>query len=94
MFSVASAAAIAGAIPDPATIAFGEIIFYMEDCSQTTTVTIASLLTDIGTGVSTVLGWVGDVANTIISVPLLSMTLVFFVIGGACGLIGRLLRKS
>lgn len=51
-------------------------------------------MTDIGTGVSTVLGWVGNVAETIVSTPLLAMTLVFFVIGGAVGLIGRMLKKS
>lgn len=83
----------AGSIPEAATTRIARLIFIWR-CRQATTSTIASLLTDIGTGVSTVLGWVGNVAETIVSTPLLAMTLVFFVIGGATALIGRMLRKG
>lgn len=59
-----------------------------------TITTLAALFTAIGTNVSTVLGWIGDVCGTIINTPLLAMSLVFFAIGGVSGLIGRLLSKS
>lgn len=55
---------------------------------------IATLLGNIATIVTSVLGWVTDVAGTITSTPLLYLSLGFFVIGGVCGLIGRMLAKN
>lgn len=56
--------------------------------------TISTLLTNIGTIVTQILTWVGDVCSTITSTPLLYLSLGFFVIGGVCGLIGRMLSKN
>lgn len=58
------------------------------------TTSLATLLTNIGTIVTNVLGWVTDVADKIVSTPLLYLSLGFFVIGGVCGLIGRMLSKN
>lgn len=58
------------------------------------TTTLATLFQTLGGQVSTVLGWVGSVATTIIDTPLLSMSLVFFIIGGSVGILGRLLSKN
>lgn len=59
-----------------------------------TTTTLSALFTLIGGNVSTVLGWVTSVCTTIIDTPLLAMSLVYFCIGGAAGLVGRLLSKN
>lgn len=62
---------------------------------ETTTITtVTELFTSLGANVTTVLGWVTNVSSTIVNTPLLAMSLVFFVIGGVSGLIGRLLSKS
>ena len=55
---------------------------------------LATLLTNIGSIVTQVLTWVGDVCDKIVSTPLLYLSLGFFVIGGVCGLIGRMLSKN
>ena len=55
---------------------------------------MSTLLTNIGTIVTQILTWVGDVCTTITSTPLLYLSLGFFVIGGVCGLIGRMLSKN
>ena len=55
---------------------------------------MAALLTNIGAIVTQVLTWVGDVCGVITSTPLLYLSLGFFVIGGVCGLIGRMLSKN
>lgn len=55
---------------------------------------ISVLLTSIATIVTSILGWVSSVCNTIVSTPLLYLSLGFFVIGGVCGLIGRMLAKN
>lgn len=53
-----------------------------------------SLLTDIGSVVTQVIAWVGDVADTIVDTPILLLTTGFLVIGGAVGIFGRLLSKN
>lgn len=55
---------------------------------------LGDLLSDVGSIVTSVLGWVGNVASVITSTPLLYLSLGFFVIGGVCGLIGRMLSKN
>lgn len=55
---------------------------------------IQALLSSIATIVTSILGWVTSVADTITSTPLLYLSLGFFVIGGVCGLIGRMLSKN
>lgn len=56
--------------------------------------TMASLLSDLGTVVTQVMTWVGNVASTITSTPLLLVTTGFLVLGGAIGIFGRLLSKN
>lgn len=55
---------------------------------------MADLLTTLGTVVTQVLTWVGNVASTIVATPLLLLGVGFFVLGGAIGIFGRLLRRS
>lgn len=61
---------------------------------EPTVSTLSTLLTNIGTIVTQILTWVGNVCETIVSTPLLYLSLGFFVIGGVCGLIGRMLSKN
>lgn len=55
---------------------------------------MADLLATLTTGVTQVLGWVGSVASTIVDTPLLLLGVVFFVLGGAIGIFGRLLSRG
>lgn len=55
---------------------------------------MSALLTNIAEIVTSILGWVSDVCGVITSTPLLYLSLGFFVIGGVCGLIGRMLSKN
>lgn len=55
---------------------------------------LTTLLGNIASIVTQVLTWVGNVCTTITSTPLLYLSLGFFVIGGVCGLIGRMLSKN
>lgn len=56
--------------------------------------TMSSLITDLGTVVTQVLTWVGNVAHTIVSTPILLLTTGFLVLGGAVGIFGRLLSRN
>lgn len=58
------------------------------------TITMASLISDLSTVVTAVFGWVGTVASTITSTPLLLLTTGFLVLGGAVGIFGRLLSRN
>lgn len=58
------------------------------------TVTMASLLGDLGTVVTQVFSWVVTVATTITTTPLLLLTTGFLVLGGAIGIFGRLLSRN
>ncbi len=55
---------------------------------------LTTLLSNIAEIVTALLSHVGSVASTITSTPLLYLSLGFFVIGGVCGLIGRMLAKN
>ena len=55
--------------------------------------TMTSLLGDLATVVSSVFGWVGNVATTITTTPLLLLTTGFLVLGGTIGIFSRLLSK-
>lgn len=70
------------------------MIRFLMPMAITSTETMSSLLTDLGTVVTQVLTWVGNVASTIVSTPLLLMTTGFLVLGGAIGIFGRLLSKN
>lgn len=55
---------------------------------------MSALLTELGTVVTQVLAWVGDVADLIVATPFLLLTTGFLVLGGAIGIFGRLLSKN
>lgn len=61
---------------------------------QTTESTMASLLGELGTVVTEALSWVGEAVETIVSTPFLLMTTGFLVLGGAIGILGRLLSRN
>lgn len=56
--------------------------------------TMATLLASLGTVVTQALDWVGDIATTIVSQPLLLMTTGLLLLGGCIGIFGRLLSKN
>lgn len=56
--------------------------------------TMSALLTDLSTVVTQIFTWIGTVASTIVSTPLLLLTTGFLVLGGAIGIFGRLLSKN
>lgn len=56
--------------------------------------TMSSLLSDLGLVVTQVFTWVGTIATTIVSTPLLLLTTGFLVLGGAIGIFGRLLSRN
>lgn len=70
------------------------MIKYLMPMAITSAPTMQSLLTDLGTVVTQVMEWVGNVATTIVSTPLLLVTTGFLVLGGAIGIFGRLLSKG
>lgn len=55
---------------------------------------MASLLGDLGSVVTETLGWVGESVNTIVTTPFLLLTTGILVLGGAIGIIGRLLSRG
>lgn len=55
---------------------------------------MSGLLSELGDVVTQVLTWVGNVATTIVSTPILLLTTGFLVLGGAVGIFGRLLSKN
>lgn len=57
-------------------------------------ITMASLLADLATIVIQIMTWVGTIASTIVSTPILLLTTGFLVLGGAVGIFGRLLSKN
>lgn len=56
--------------------------------------TMADLLATLGNVATSVFGWVGTVATTIVQTPLLLLTTGFLVVGGAVGIFGRLLSRN
>lgn len=55
---------------------------------------MGSLLAELGTVVTAVLGYVGDVCTTIAGQPVLLLTMGILLIGGAIGIFGRLLSRG
>lgn len=55
---------------------------------------MADLLATLATVVTQIMTWVGTIASTIVSTPLLLLTTGFLVLGGAIGIFSRLLSKS
>lgn len=58
------------------------------------TTTMTELLGDLGTVVQSVLEWTVDAAGTITDNPLLLLTTGILVLGGAIGILGRLLSRG
>ena len=58
------------------------------------TITMATLIADLSTVVTAVFGWVGTIASTITTTPLLLLCTGFLVLGGAIGIFGRLLSRG
>lgn len=56
--------------------------------------TMAALLTELGTVATEVLSIVGEVCTTIVGQPLLLMTTGILLLGGAIGIVGRLLSRN
>lgn len=56
--------------------------------------TMVTLLEQIGLIVTEILAWVTDIADLIVSTPLLLLTVGFLMIGGAIGIFGRLLSRN
>lgn len=55
---------------------------------------LSTMLTNITTIITSIFTWVGTACSTIISTPLLIVGLAFFCLGGAIGIIGRLLSRN
>ena len=66
----------------------------MPEQDEEVVTTMSELLTELGTVVTQVMSWVGDVAEAIVSTPLLLLTTGFLVLGGAIGIFGRLLSRN
>lgn len=56
--------------------------------------TMATLLGDLGTVVTEVLGFVVEAVDTIVGSPFLLLTTGILVLGGAVGIMGRLLGRN
>ena len=60
---------------------------------EETTTSMGSLLGDLGTVGTKVITFVGTICETIVSEPLLLLTVGFLFIGGCVGIFGRLLSR-
>lgn len=56
--------------------------------------TMAEFLSQLGLIVTEILGWVGDVVNLITTTPFLMFTVGFLALGGAIGILGRILSRN
>lgn len=66
----------------------------MEVFYTAATNTMSELLGNLGTVVTETLGWVGEAVTTIVSTPFLLLTTGILVLGGAIGILGRLLSRG
>ncbi len=55
---------------------------------------MSGLITDLSAVATAIFTWVGTVASTIVSTPILLLTTGFLVVGGAVGIFGRLLSRN
>lgn len=55
---------------------------------------MASFLTEMTTGLTTILSGVSSVCTTIVSTPFLLFTTIFLFAGGVVGIIGRILSRG
>lgn len=56
--------------------------------------TLAGMITSIGTLVTAIFTWVASVCQAITTTPLLFFTVGFLAVGGAVGIVGRLLSRN
>lgn len=63
-------------------------------CTTPTTTDMAGLLGELGEVVTEALSWTVEAVNTIVGNPFLLMTTGFLVLGGAIGILGRLLSRN
>lgn len=61
--------------------------------STTTTMTMEDLISNLSKVVTGALGWVTESVTTITSNPFILITAGFLVLGGAIGILGRLLSR-
>ena len=55
---------------------------------------MSELLGSLGSVATTAMQWVGTIAETIVSTPLLLFTVGFLFLGGCIGIFGRLLSRN
>lgn len=55
--------------------------------------TLSGFLGNLGSIATQIFAWVGTVAETIVGHPLFYLTIGFLVVGGAIGIVSRLLRR-
>lgn len=56
--------------------------------------TMTTLITDLSAVVTAVLGWTSNAVETIVDSPFLLLTTGVLVLGGAIGILGRLLSRG
>lgn len=61
--------------------------------STTTSLSMDDLISTLSKVVTGALGWVGEAVNTITGNPFILITAGFLVLGGAIGILGRLLSR-
>lgn len=59
-----------------------------------TTTAMSTLLSTLGEVVTAILGYIPEISETIISSPVLLLTMGILLIGGAIGIFGRLLSRG
>lgn len=69
-------------------------MYTLQFLSATPSVTMQSLLADLGVVVTQVFTWVTTVATTITTTPLLLLTTGFLFLGGVIGIFGRMLSRG
>lgn len=55
---------------------------------------MADFLSSLTTIITQIVTWVGTVCTTIVNTPLLLFSVGFFALGGAIGVVGRLLSRN
>lgn len=55
---------------------------------------MADFLSSLTTIITQIVTWVGTVCTTIVSTPLLLFSVGFFALGGAIGIVGRMLSRN
>lgn len=72
---------------------FYSLVKFALTTTPTPTAGIEQLMTDLSAFVTGIIGWVGEAAAEIVQTPLLMFTMGFLAIGGAIGILGRLIRR-